>query len=304
MPIGQLQYPEWIGKGEPAGAALARGAQAGAAIAGSFTSAYNASQNRKLAERHFDLQEEEARLQRMKFGAELYMQSKAQRDQGEGEVEWAKWNAQYGNDPIEMMNAPMPKSEYAAQRAAAAKVGASQTTLAKQYAENITQFNKRLSSLDGDLASLFYGAVKGYPTPDQWKAVGLAEETMAQRKKTIESQQLAEKEKYLKERLQIQQTGMNTRAEMSADAKLQVAQTRIQEATARWAGHVNLANFKARMDLLKEQSKWMDNAQVIEAADRIWKESFGNEPGAPATNPNPVTPGDSPPDNSDPLGLF
>jgi hypothetical protein len=216
MPIGQLQYPEWIGKGEPAGAPLLRGAQAGAAIAGSFTQAYNASQNRKFQERQLNIQEEHAKLQRMQVGADLYMQSKAQRDQQEGEVEWAKWNAQYGEDPVAMMDAPMPQTDYAAQRATSAKVAASQTTLAKQYGQHIADFNRRVSALDGDLASPFYGAVKEYPTPDQWKAVGIAEETMSRRVENRAAKERAEEARYDIEKVEAQSRAYFNRSSNTA----------------------------------------------------------------------------------------
>jgi len=183
MPIGQLQYPEWIGKGEPAGAPLLRGAQAGAAIAGSFTQAYNANQNRKLQERQLNIQEEHAKLQRMQVGAELYMQSKTQRDQQEGEVEWAQWNAQYGEDPVAMMDAPMPKTDYASKRAAGAKVAASQTTTALQYANDIKEWHTRLNQLDPIGRAKFTGdnAAKGIPTEQQWKQLDEAMESTKDR---------------------------------------------------------------------------------------------------------------------------
>ena len=281
MPIGQLQYPEWIGKGEPAGAPLLRGAQAGAAIAGSFTQAYNANQNRKLQERQLNIQEEHSKLQRMQVGAELYMQSKAQRDQQEGEVEWAKWNAQYGEDPVAMMDAPMPQTDYAAQRATSAKVAASHTTLAKQYGQHIADFNRRVSALDGDLASQFYNVVKGYPTPDQWKAVGIAEETMRQRAANMASRERAEESGYEMDKERLRQQGYTDRANITAQSRIEVAETRIREATARWAGHENLARYKARMELLKQQWR-MTSEELDVESKKIELEEFGPPPSTPS----------------------
>lgn len=57
MPIGELTLPNWMGPGEPAGAPLLRGAQAGSLIRSSFL----AARQQKMRESQMQLEEEEKR---------------------------------------------------------------------------------------------------------------------------------------------------------------------------------------------------------------------------------------------------
>lgn len=57
MPIGELTLPSWLGPGEPAGAPLLRGAQAGSLIRSSFL----AARQQKMRESQMQLEEEEKR---------------------------------------------------------------------------------------------------------------------------------------------------------------------------------------------------------------------------------------------------
>src|SRR5437773_3848235 len=57
MPIGELSLPSWLGPGEPAGAPLLRGAQAGGIMRSSFL----AARQQKMREAQMPLEEEEKR---------------------------------------------------------------------------------------------------------------------------------------------------------------------------------------------------------------------------------------------------